>query len=288
MFRVARSTGMRKPRGGCRSGGGAGRRSSKLGGRRRGRPSRAKSAYRHPMAQFSSRVSVIIPVKDDEELLERCLRALSLQTVPPHEIVVVDNGSETSPEATASRWGARCIVESAPGIPAASAAGFDAARERIIARLDADSIPDTDWCARIVDAFEADPALVAITGPGVFPSLSPVMSRIIDVIYMRAYFGVFSRVIGRVPVFGSNFAMSADAWRQARTAFHRDDPEVHDDLDLSFHLPRTGPVRFDPRLTVGISARPFARPLAFLRRIWRGFRTVHVNRLHLRGRLRPR
>jgi glycosyltransferase involved in cell wall biosynthesis len=236
------------------------------------------------MAQFSTRVSVVIPVKDDEELLERCLRALAGQTAPPDEIVVVDNGSVRSPAATAARWGARCIVEPVPGIPAASAAGFDAAREPILARLDADSMPDPDWCARIRSAFENDHALVAITGPGVFPSLPPALGRLVDLVYMRAYFGVFRRVIGRVPVFGSNFAMSADAWRHARDLIHRDDAEVHDDLDLSFHLPRTGPVRFDHRLTVGISARPFARPGAFVRRVWRGIRTVHVNRLHVHAR----
>ena len=38
-------------------------------------------------------VSVVIPVKDDGPRLRRCLRALAMQTRPPDEIVVVDNGS---------------------------------------------------------------------------------------------------------------------------------------------------------------------------------------------------
>ncbi|WP_219980766.1 glycosyltransferase [Microbacterium sp. HD4P20] len=40
-----------------------------------------------------STVSVVIPVKDDDRELGRCLRGLSLQTLKPDEIVVVDNGS---------------------------------------------------------------------------------------------------------------------------------------------------------------------------------------------------
>ncbi len=39
-------------------------------------------------------VSVVIPVKDDADALGRCLRALSLQTKAPDEVIVVDNGSE--------------------------------------------------------------------------------------------------------------------------------------------------------------------------------------------------
>lgn len=38
-------------------------------------------------------LSVVIPVKDDAAELRRCLRALARQTLPPDEIIVVDNAS---------------------------------------------------------------------------------------------------------------------------------------------------------------------------------------------------
>jgi glycosyltransferase involved in cell wall biosynthesis len=36
---------------------------------------------------------VVIPAKDDAELLLHCLRALVHQSLTPREIIVVDNGS---------------------------------------------------------------------------------------------------------------------------------------------------------------------------------------------------
>src|SRR3954452_8207081 len=108
----------------------------------RGRRSRAlppASPSVHP-----GTVSVVIPVKDDAVALERCLRLLGQQTVAPLEVVVVDNGSRDASAAGARRHGARVVTEPTPGIPAAASTGYDAARGDLIARCDADSVPDTD------------------------------------------------------------------------------------------------------------------------------------------------
>jgi hypothetical protein len=83
---------------------------------------------------------------------------------------------------------------------------------------------------------------------------------------------------GRPPLFGSSFAMSREAWLSARTHAHRLDPDVHDDLDLSFALEPDARVTLHDSLQVQISARPLADSLAFVRRMWRGARTVGVNR----------
>ncbi|WP_125099237.1 glycosyltransferase family 2 protein [Leucobacter chromiireducens] len=48
-------------------------------------------------------VSVVIPVLDEERMPERCLRALSRQTVSPEEIIVVENGSTDASAAVAER-----------------------------------------------------------------------------------------------------------------------------------------------------------------------------------------
>jgi len=221
------------------------------------------------------RISVVIPVKDNASQLAECLEALAGQTRPPDEVVVVDNGSDDHSAQVAERMGARCVREERPGIPAAASTGYDAATGDVIARLDADSTPPPHWVWHIERVFAHPSAPDAATGAGRFPSLGGAARWAAETLYMGSYFAVFRPVLGHPPVFGSAFAMTADAWRTARETVHRDDPEVHDDLDLAFQLDS---VRRVDGLDVAISARPFADVVAFGRRIRRGAHTVLVNR----------
>lgn len=229
-------------------------------------------------------IDVVIPVKDDTARLRTCLHALSVQTRAPDGVIVVDNASTEDVSSVADEFGVRCIAEPAPGIAAASSAGYDASPSDLIARLDADSVPPSDWIERIVRRFERSPDLDAVTGPGVFAALPRPLAWLADRWYMRAYFSFYARSVGRTPLFGSNFAMTRRAWRAASTRVHRNDPEVHDDLDLSFALPEGARVMLDPELRVTISARPFLNPIAFVRRIRRAFHTTRVNAAPRRSR----
>ena len=106
--------------------------------------------------------------------------------------------------ANAGWWGAVYLYEPTPGIAAAASAGYDAAGCDLIARLDADSEPPTDWVANLIAAFVDDPELDAITGPGRFPTL-PRRSRLLaDQTYLRPYFALMGRLLGHPPLFGSN------------------------------------------------------------------------------------
>ena len=89
-------------------------------------------------------LSVVIPVKDDADLLERCLTALDRQVVPALEVIVVDNGSTDHSVRVALRHGARVIVEATPGIAAAASAGYDTARGDVVVRCDADTLAPPD------------------------------------------------------------------------------------------------------------------------------------------------
>ncbi|HQG71141.1 MAG TPA: glycosyltransferase family A protein, partial [Rhodoglobus sp.] len=115
-----------------------------------------------------TRVSVVIPALNDSPMLANCLRALAAQTRLADEIIVVDNGSTDDTAAVALAAGALVIEEPLRGIFPATAAGFDAATGDLLARLDADSVPPADWLQRVVTAFEDDPDLAALSGPGDF------------------------------------------------------------------------------------------------------------------------
>lgn len=223
-----------------------------------------------------SRVSVVIPVKDDDRYLLRCLRALQAQSRRPREIVVVDNGSSDATRLVARRLGARLVRERRPGIPAAASRGYDAARGRVIARLDADSVPPRDWVERIDRAFTRDRRLAALTGPGDFPSLPRRPRRLADLLYMEAYFTLLGALLRQPPVFGSNLAMRRRVWREVRGRVHRRDARVHDDLDLSVQLAGR-PVRLDRDLRVAVSSRPVRSLPGMVRRVGMGIWTLVRN-----------
>lgn len=219
-------------------------------------------------------ISVVIPVKDDAPLLERCLAALDGQTVRPLEVIVVDNGSVDDSRSVARAHDARLLDEPVPGIAAASSTGYDAAIGTVIARCDADTVPPPDWLERIAVAFAADPALAALTGPGRFYGVSRTVAALGAVLYMRAYFVIMGVALGHAPLFGSNAAFRSSAWREVASDVHRHDLGMHDDVDLSVHLGPGRRIRYDRRLVVDVSGRPLVDTAGMGLRARRGVRSI--------------
>lgn len=222
-------------------------------------------------------VSVVIPVKDDEMHLRRCLTALNRQTYAPDEIIVVDNGSTDSSAAVATRRGARVVRCDQPGIPAASAHGYDAATGDLVLRLDADCIPDDIWIDSVRRAFAQHPQVHVLTGGAHFVDGPAALRRPLAAAYLFFYVAVCTPTLGHIPVFGSNLAFRRSAWLDVRAQVHRDDPEIHDDLDLSFHFGERHRIRHLTGTKMGISMRPFGSGRSFGRRVVRGFRTVLIH-----------
>lgn len=226
---------------------------------------------------LSLTTTVVIPVKDDADVLRRCLRALQLQTRTPDEIVVVDNASSDESAAVGREFGATVVRCDEPGIPAAASAGYDAATGDLILRLDADCMPAQSWVETVVDAFVERPDVAAFTGGARFVDGPLPLRSSLAAAYLGGYAIAGVVALGHLPLFGSNLAMRRDAWRRVRTAVHRHDGELHDDMDLAFHLGERFRIRYLPGAAMGISMRPFADGVAFLRRVVRGIRTVVVH-----------
>lgn len=220
--------------------------------------------------------SVVIPVKDDAALLAHCLDALARQTVAADEIIVVDNGSSDGSAAIARAAGASVIECLDPGIGAAAATGYDAARYDVILRLDADCLPGPGWIGEITAAFADACGVDAFTGRAHFTDGPPSLRAPLASLYLGAYTAITGLALGHRPLFGSNLAFRRDAWLAVRDEVHRGDPEVHDDLDLAFHLGEAHSIRLLPGASMGMSMRPFTAG-RFGRRVHRGFRSVLVH-----------
>lgn len=217
-------------------------------------------------------MSVVIPVLDDAPALERCLRALAAQTVPPHEVIVVDNGSSDDSVEVARRHGATVLHEPVRGIGAAAARGYDAATGALIGRIDADTVVPREWVA-VMCAALPDGGPDAVTGWGRFADAGR-WSRWLIAPYLGGYYALTAAAIGHRPLWGSSMAMRREVWQRVGEQVHRWDAEVHDDMALSFALGPGARVAVVRDAVVDVSARSIRGGRQWRRRLRRAGRTL--------------
>ena len=112
-------------------------------------------------------VSVIVPVYNDFERLDRCLNALENQTYPNrlYEVIVVDNGSVSKMDKIVRRYNQAIItVETTPGSYAARNKGINTSKGEIIAFTDSDCIPLSDWIEKGVNGLLSTPNCGLLSG----------------------------------------------------------------------------------------------------------------------------
>jgi glycosyltransferase involved in cell wall biosynthesis len=112
-------------------------------------------------------ISVIIPHLNQPDALEECLRCLDAQSLEParYEVIVVDNGSASSPEAIVDRHPrTRLVQEWQPGPGPARNAGIRAAIGDVFAFIDADCLADPKWLQSALTALHASPEKTILGG----------------------------------------------------------------------------------------------------------------------------
>jgi glycosyltransferase involved in cell wall biosynthesis len=132
----------------------------------------------------SASVSAVIAVCDGERYLAAAIESALAQTVPPDEILVVDDGSTDGTAAIARGFGGigRCLQGSHAGLSATLNRGIEAARGQHLAFLDADDLWLPEKLAIQTRALAADPGLEAVFGhveqfvsPDVAPEARPAL-----------------------------------------------------------------------------------------------------------------
>lgn len=226
-------------------------------------------------------VSVVIPVYNEKDFIAPCLDALTGQSIPADRIYVINNNSTDESIHIASRYaGVTIINETLQGICAASKTGYDvaAANGGIILRCDADSRPSSDWIEKIIQTFNDTPTIVAITGPGAVYDTGRIQKWLVHQLYMKPYFFLVGLALGRVPLFGSNLALRATTWTAVAQSTHLSQHQnIHDDIDLSYHIREKGDTYYDKTLVMPISARPFRAISKLPSRYAAGFRSIFIH-----------
>ena len=115
------------------------------------------------LLKTSIEISVVIPAYNAETTLDSCLDSLKKQTLPPFQIILVDDSSNDRTASIASEAGIEILSFSSRGGPAiARNAGADRAEGDIILFLDADVTVPPDLIERIIDCFNSDSSVVAV------------------------------------------------------------------------------------------------------------------------------
>ena len=111
-------------------------------------------------------ITAIIPVFNGSEFIAGALRSVLGQTLPPDEIIVVDDGSTDGSADVAAEFGppVRVLCQSHQGGSAALNAGISEARGDLIAFLDADDLWAEEKLAQQSAALAANDLLDAVFG----------------------------------------------------------------------------------------------------------------------------
>jgi lipopolysaccharide/colanic/teichoic acid biosynthesis glycosyltransferase/glycosyltransferase involved in cell wall biosynthesis len=134
-----------------------------------------------------SMISVIIPVKDGEQTLDRCLQAVIQQQGHdiPYEVIIVDDGSSDDTVSIAQQYDVHVLSQPNGGPAAARNTGAKLARGDLLVFLDADCEPTPGWLAALLAALE-NPEIVAAKGVYRTRQQAPV-ARFVQQEYVHKY-----------------------------------------------------------------------------------------------------
>lgn len=125
------------------------------------------------------KISVIVPVYNTAEYVDRCITALLGQNYPAsdYEVIAVDNGSTDDSRDRLARYPVTLVRESKRGSYAARNAGIGVASGSILAFTDSDCAPHTDWLRTIEDSLQA-PGCLVVQGKRRLASTSSLLQAI--------------------------------------------------------------------------------------------------------------
>jgi len=111
-------------------------------------------------------MSALVPVHNGERTLAEALESILAQTLPPAEVIVVDDGSTDGTLAVARGFAPRVTVVTQPhqGLGAARNRAIASSTGEVVAFLDADDLWPADRLRRLGEDLALRPALDAVAG----------------------------------------------------------------------------------------------------------------------------
>jgi hypothetical protein len=219
-------------------------------------------------------VTVVVPARDEEADLARCLAAVAASDWPlaDLEIVVVDGGSRDATREVAVAELARYplrrgeVVTNPSGItPASLNAGLDAAEGAVLVRVDARSLVPRHYVRTCAEVLAAEPAVRVVGGRqwAVARDRTTRARGIARALNNRWGMGLSRYRRGAPSGPADTVYLGAFRTDELRAAKGWDERfATNQDFELNRRLGRSGEVRFDDRLVVGYLPRASLGALA--------------------------
>lgn len=134
-------------------------------------------------------VSIIIPVRNVEKIIGRCLESLKKLDYPKdkYEIIIADSNSDDGTQSIVREYGAILVSTPKRSICAGRNEGFKVARGQIIAFSDADCLMDKDWIKNSLKYFK-DPTVAGVGGINITPPDETAFGRAVGFVFDQPIF----------------------------------------------------------------------------------------------------
>ena len=116
------------------------------------------------------KVSIIIPTKNNGDILEKCLASIQNLDYPKdkYEVIIVDGHSTDNTVEIAKKYGCKVVYENTGTIGGARNIGAKIAEGEYIVFTDSDCVVDKNWLKNLIKEFK-DEEIASVGGPNITP-----------------------------------------------------------------------------------------------------------------------
>jgi cellulose synthase/poly-beta-1,6-N-acetylglucosamine synthase-like glycosyltransferase len=135
-------------------------------------------------------LSIVIPVKNEERILDQCLKAIRALDYPPElvEVIIADSLSSDRSREIAEKHGATVVRNERQTVASGRNLGFEMARGEFVAFTDADCVVAPDWLKSGLSAFRMDSAIAGVGGVTYFPDHATPFQEAVNTLFLMAGF----------------------------------------------------------------------------------------------------
>jgi glycosyltransferase involved in cell wall biosynthesis len=202
-------------------------------------------------------ISIVVPTYNEEKNIERCLNALTNQTIPRDqiEIIVVDGDSTDRTLEIAADLADVVTIQTCEGVGGARNDGFKIAKYDIVATTDADCEPSKKWVESIIKQFEKD-KVVAVTGilkPFDWQKMNGIEIMVYRILFeLSNLLLLILSLLGQYHLCGANSAFTKDAFLDVGGYL----PLAYaDDVEIIKRIKKKGRVELSGEMQINYSVR---------------------------------